>query len=616
MTLAGAPRVVALVQARMGSSRLPGKVLELAGGKTLLEQLVVRLRRVRALSDVCIATTDRPGDDAVVGEARRLGVASFRGSEADVLARFHGAAVATGAEVVVRVTADCPLLDPDEVQRVVAAFLEAWPTLDYAANQEVGRRRVPHGEVVEIFSRAALERAFHRAREPHHREHVTPYFYEEPGRFRTAALHPAFTDDLSTLRLTVDTPQDLALVRAVFDALGDAPGATGMLAVARFLAAHPVVASGNAQVVQRSFREASDAAQRLVFEPGGPTAPRLLVLRADAGAAAGGGHVSRALALGQAWRDAGGAVILVTSSLPRRARAAAVAAGFGVAELPPATEPGSGDDARCVAALVAARGAHAIVVDGYGFAPEYLAAVRGPTHVTAYVEDHDAEPPADVLIRPRPASASGSSRQPASSRRPVVLEGAEHVVVRAEIARAPRPPRTFAPPLRVLLTFGAADPAGLWAPALAAARAVGKRAPLSITLLVGDLADGVPPAEGVRVLCGVDDMAGLFGETDLAVAAAGVTAWELLCSGVPALVTWVADNQRPVAEAVAAAGAGWNLGPASALDAAAIERELERVVAAGPAALRAASGAGAAFVDGRGAERIAGALERVYEEQP
>ncbi|MCC6552000.1 MAG: NTP transferase domain-containing protein [Polyangiaceae bacterium] len=249
------PATVALIQARVGSSRLPGKVLAEVAGRSLLAHVVERLRRARALDAVWIATTDRPADDAIEAEAARLGVPVFRGSEDDVLDRFHGAAEAAGAGVVVRITADCPLLDPAEVDRVVGAFLRAAPELDYAANMAAGDRRVPLGTSVEVLSRAALERAWREGRERHHREHVTPYLYEDPGRFRTLVLHPEDGVDRSAIRLTVDTPEDLAVVTAVLEAVEGQPDSFSLEAALRFLDAHPEIRRLNAEVRQRAFRE-------------------------------------------------------------------------------------------------------------------------------------------------------------------------------------------------------------------------------------------------------------------------------------------------------------------------------------------------------------------------
>jgi UDP-4-amino-4,6-dideoxy-N-acetyl-beta-L-altrosamine transaminase len=247
---------MAIVQARMGSSRLPGKVLEHAAGRTLLAHVIERLRRAATLSAVWVATTDRPEDDVIAAEATRLGVPVFRGSEDDVLDRYRGAAEASGAEVITRITADCPLLDPAEVDRVVGAFLQASPEVDYASNMAPDDRRIPLGMSVEVFSRGALLRAWREGEERHHREHVTPYLFEAPGRFRTRVIHPdEGCVDRRALRLTVDTPEDLAVVTAVLEAVEGMPDGMSLDTAAAWLEAHPEVRRINEAVRQRSFRE-------------------------------------------------------------------------------------------------------------------------------------------------------------------------------------------------------------------------------------------------------------------------------------------------------------------------------------------------------------------------
>jgi spore coat polysaccharide biosynthesis protein SpsF len=207
-------RVIAIVQARMGSSRLPGKILCDIDGETMLGRIVRRLQRARSLDAVVIATTCVPGDDATEGECTRLGVPSFRGSEHDVLDRFFRASAEHRASVAVRVTADCPLVDPQVVDWVVNEFSAA--DVDYASN--VLQRTFPRGLDVEVISYSALERAWREDDDPSSREHVTPCIYRHPDRFRLHGVVNA--EDHSGYRWTVDTPEDLAFVRKIYTHLG------------------------------------------------------------------------------------------------------------------------------------------------------------------------------------------------------------------------------------------------------------------------------------------------------------------------------------------------------------------------------------------------------------
>src|SRR5580658_9210851 len=153
-------KVVAIVQARMGSTRLPGKVLKDLEGETVLARVVNRLRRVRLINEILVATTDRATDDSIVKECRSLSVMVSRGDQDDVLDRYFRAAQLTKADVVVRITSDCPLIDPEITDRTIAAFLETSP--DYASNTLV--RTYPRGLDTEVMSVKVLGRVWHQAR--------------------------------------------------------------------------------------------------------------------------------------------------------------------------------------------------------------------------------------------------------------------------------------------------------------------------------------------------------------------------------------------------------------------------------------------------------------------
>ncbi|MBI2016092.1 MAG: glycosyltransferase family protein [Candidatus Rokubacteria bacterium] len=210
------PRVVALVQARMGSSRLPGKVLAPLGGVPLLQAIVERVRGARTLHALVIATTERPADDAVAALAGRLGVACFRGADEDCLDRLARAARAHGADVVVRLTGDNPFVDGALVDWAVGERAAAEPPWDYVGTSRSGT--FPVGISVEVVAHAALDCAWREATAPAHREHVTLWIVERPARFRVRDLVADPSD--GDLRLTVDAPEDLELARRVFDHFG------------------------------------------------------------------------------------------------------------------------------------------------------------------------------------------------------------------------------------------------------------------------------------------------------------------------------------------------------------------------------------------------------------
>ena len=205
---------VAILQARMSSTRLPGKVMRPLAGRPMIERQIERLRRCATLERLIVATSEDRSDDPLAEHLAELGVPVFRGSLHDVLGRYVGAARAYGVEgTVVRLTADCPLADPEVIDDCVG--LRAARGVDYASN---GRRRTyPRGLDVEAFNVEAWLAAHRESADPYDREHVTPFLYRHPERFTQAELVQA--RDESGLRWTVDTPEDFAFVERVYEAL-------------------------------------------------------------------------------------------------------------------------------------------------------------------------------------------------------------------------------------------------------------------------------------------------------------------------------------------------------------------------------------------------------------
>jgi spore coat polysaccharide biosynthesis protein SpsF (cytidylyltransferase family) len=205
--------VVAIIQARMSSTRLPGKVMLEVSGKTILGHVVDRLKYSNRLDAVMVATTTGPSDDIIVKWCSENKVPVFRGDLNDVLDRYYQAAKSFGAKTVVRITSDCPLIDPELVDRVIDKFSEG--VYDHVS---VGAG-YPDGLDAEAFSFAALEKAHREARLTSEREHVTPYIWKNPGVFRLSSITPE--RDLSWMRWTVDDEKDFDLVSRIYEGLGE-----------------------------------------------------------------------------------------------------------------------------------------------------------------------------------------------------------------------------------------------------------------------------------------------------------------------------------------------------------------------------------------------------------
>ncbi len=282
-------KTVAIIQARMGSSRLPGKVLLDIAGKPMLQHVIERTQRARTLDAVTVAASADPADDPVAAFAAAMGVPCTRGALHDVLDRYYQAAKTHQADVVVRITADCPVIEPELVDDVVRTLLGIRngelgdssplipnPQFDFACNRlpPPFTRTFPIGLDVEACTFAALERAWKESSETFHREHVMPFIYEgttferntqqvfgdsccvfrglSPRGFRIAQLH--HTPDYGSLRWTVDTPDDLTFIREIFARLGG-DNHFDWTDVLTLVHEHPELAQINAQVRHKSMRE-------------------------------------------------------------------------------------------------------------------------------------------------------------------------------------------------------------------------------------------------------------------------------------------------------------------------------------------------------------------------
>lgn len=240
-------KTLVVVQARTGSSRLPGKVLLPVAGAPVLVRLLERVLAARTPFELVVATTVRSEDDGLSALVRRFGVRVYRGHPTDLLDRHYRAAVAARADVVVKIPSDCPLVDPEVVDAVLRAFHDAPVRHDYVSNLHPATW--PDGNDVEVMTVEALAAAWREARAPHEREHTTPFLWDRPERFRIGNVARPDGRNLSmTHRLTLDYPDDYGLVSALYEALWrpDRPVFT-LAEILALLAARPELMEINAR---------------------------------------------------------------------------------------------------------------------------------------------------------------------------------------------------------------------------------------------------------------------------------------------------------------------------------------------------------------------------------
>lgn len=246
-------KIVAIIQARMGSTRLPGKIMMDLAGRPLLMHVVNRVCASRGIDEVIVATTTKDLDDVVERFCQEHSVKCFRGDEQDVLNRFYQTAKDHVADIIIRVTADCPLLDPQLLSAMIEQFVRRTAErvrVDYLSNTL--KRTYPRGLDAEIFSFAALEKAWKEARQPEDREHVTSYIWKHPEHFYLQNYSQR--EDLSFHRWTVDVKEDLAFIQLVYTALYQPQAIFSTIEVLKFLNAHPELLKLNMHVQQKEVR--------------------------------------------------------------------------------------------------------------------------------------------------------------------------------------------------------------------------------------------------------------------------------------------------------------------------------------------------------------------------
>lgn len=250
MRTASGPRIICIIEARFNATRLPGKLLMPILGEPMLGRMVERLRRSRTIDDIVIATVTGTSDDALAAYAEALGVHVFRGSEDDVLDRVVGAARSQSADIIVETTGDCPLIDPGLVDKVVGDFLIGGA--DFVSN--ILPHTTPRGTDVRVFRAPDLSHINDSSADPADHEHVSLHFWEHPERYICRNVQTDLPGEAASLRLTVDTPEDLELVRAIYAELYEANPAFTLADVLMLLNRRPDLAVVNRHVQQKPAR--------------------------------------------------------------------------------------------------------------------------------------------------------------------------------------------------------------------------------------------------------------------------------------------------------------------------------------------------------------------------
>lgn len=245
-------KIVAIIQARMGSTRLPGKVMMKISDKTILDHVITRVGQSKLIDEIIIATTTKSDDDAIVEESKKLGVNYYRGSEDDVLSRYYYAAKKNNADVIIRITSDCPLIDFEVIDGMIYRFKDLYNDnkVDYLSNTI--ERTFPRGLDAEIFSFRILNEAFNNAEKTYQREHVTPYIYESSNKFNIVGYKNDI--DYSYHRWTLDTPEDFELIKKIYEGMYNKNKTIRFEDIINFFELHPEYLQINSSIDQKKLR--------------------------------------------------------------------------------------------------------------------------------------------------------------------------------------------------------------------------------------------------------------------------------------------------------------------------------------------------------------------------
>jgi spore coat polysaccharide biosynthesis protein SpsF len=578
------PHVVAIVQARMRSTRLPGKVLKPIAGKPLLWHVLHRIGKCASIQGVIVATSTDPADDAIAEYCWQTGVPYIRGPQDNVLERFAMAAKVTRADVIVRVNADAPLIDPGFVDFLTRAMIAA--DADFVMLKDGA---VAAHDGVDPMSRRALDKLAREAGDdPVAREHVSAYFKTHPGFVKIARIDPPAAYVFKGARLSVDTPADAEFIEAVYRRLDAQAGEANLTDLISLLRRDPNLLGVNAHI-----------AQKPVTHSGGN-----IVFRCDGGGPLGLGHVKRSLALAKILRDAHGYGGVFAMSEHGQANALVETEGFAV-------ERWREDEGETewFAGVLARANPGAVIFDTrlpHGAAAVRMARQSGA--FTAVIDDaSERRLEADAAFYPPVPQANNLEWRGAKTQR---FTGWEWVVLGdAPIARVARAADA---PLNVLIAMGGSDPMHQTLPvARAVAAVLGTH---RITVGIGpDVENAQELVRALRqlpgpmtIVEGARDLRPAMAEADLAVASFGVTAYELAAHGVPALYLALTPDHAVSAQACVDSGMGRLIGEAGCAP-----RMIEDAVAAlieDSGARQEMGRAGRHWVDGMGAARIASTI--------
>ncbi|HEY9078886.1 cytidylyltransferase domain-containing protein [Magnetovibrio sp.] len=576
------PKIAAIIQARMSSSRLPGKIMLDLAGKPVLWHVFHRLKKSTRINQIILATTTDSCDDVLVDYAHEHGVDVVRGSRDNVLSRFAEAVDLHNPDYIVRVTSDCPMLDPQVIDNLIEVLIKEQG--DYSTwNPHVVTL---HGGF-EPFTRDLFQRIIDEgADNPVAQEHVFGYLNVNPNLGRMVGIPAPENHIFDHVRLWLDTPADLLLLRTLYARTGAAPGEIDMDDVATLLHNDPDLRALNSHVRQKQAYESS----------------RNVIFRCDGDAAIGLGHISRMVALATQLRER--YATAVHFAVMRGEQGVAM---IEDARFPYQLAPSGVEEAAWLDALIRDKGAHALVLDiRTDLSGDALDLWRDSGVLCVLIDDIGPRlEHADLVFCPPTPRTLALNGRPG---RPDIKAGWEWLILRDPFSHKTIPPQNPHP--HALVSCGASDPAGFTRMALQALNDVTET--IDIDVVAGPLfTDRAALAQiveshrhAVHVHDAPQDLAGLMAASDIGIVSFGVTAAEMAAMGLPAIYLCLSDDHAQSASVFEQAKLGINLGRVTPDDASRLARTCAELLN-DPSRLQDMSKTSRDTVDGRGAARIA-----------
>jgi spore coat polysaccharide biosynthesis protein SpsF len=583
------PVVAAVIQARMRSTRLPGKVLRPVAGKPMLWHVLHRLFKSELINTICVATTTDPADDELVAYAKAQGVAVVRGPEENVLERYLLAARELDADIVVRVTADAPLVDAGFIDYLISEMTRN--KADFVVLKP-GLSAIHEG--ADPMTRSALEKlASEAGNDPVAREHVSAYFKSHRDFVKVTEIDLPEKWRFKGARLSIDTPADVSFIEAIYDRLHAQAGMASLTDLVALLHREPELLKLNAHVQQKAVTAVSGT----------------VIMRCDGGAALGFGHVRRSLAIARKLRDREGLGIRFAMIRDPDAIAVVRAEGFVVDVMPDTVS-----EIDWLLALSELHKPKAFLLDiRTGLTPYSVLRLRGTDTLVFAVDDgSERRLVADATFYP-PVPQVFSLDWDLAEREPSV--GWEWVAL-GQDDLPPRKPRGVHP--NVLVSMGGADPLGLTMPAVRALASINEK--MTVTVVLGPSAPRgleeqiAKVAPGFKVRRNPKNITQLMATADVALVTFGVTAYELGAIGVPSIYIGLNEDHVASASAFVKSGMGVLLGAAKDVSEAQISEAVQQLLE-DEELRRSMSAAGRMNLDGRGAMRIAARITQLIGER-